>query len=233
MMAYKLQFASVLSQSDLLIEGTLLTLRLSAEAIVLGLAVGVLGALIRSDGPRPAAFLVRVYVEAIRNTPFLVQIFLVFFGLPAIGLRITANQAALLALVINLGAYSTEIVRAGIEAIPKAQIEAGLALSLTPLQVFRHIILIPALEKVYPSLTSQFTLTMLASSIVSSISAKELTNLAQVIDSETFRSFEVYLIVTAIYIALALIFRTGFWVTARLLFPHRQGRRMVAGGGMP
>ncbi len=90
---------------------------------------------------------VAVYVELIRNTPFLIQLFFIFFGLPALGLRLTEVQAAMLAMVINLGAYSAEIIRAGIEATPKGQFEAGASLALSPIQTFRHIVLVPALQK--------------------------------------------------------------------------------------
>jgi polar amino acid transport system permease protein len=209
-LAYQFQFGSVFAGFDQLLWGAWLTVVLSAAGIVLGLMVGIAGGWARSSGPSWLRWTVAVYVEAIRNTPFLVQLFLIFFGLPSLGIRMTAGTAALLTLTINTGAYCTEIVRAGIEAIPRGQIEAGRALGLTRLQVFRLLILFPALQTVYPALASQFTLMMLATSVVSQISAEELTFAANFMQSRTFRSFEIYAVVTVMYLALALIFRAFF-----------------------
>ncbi len=221
-MSYSFQFNDVFARFGELLYGALLTAELSAGAMVIGLVIGILGALGRVSRVAPLRWLIEAYVEVIRNTPFLVQIFLVFFGLPALGLRLSANQAGLLALIVNLGAYTTEIVRAGIEAVHKSQVEAGLSLALTKLQVFRHVVLIPALEKVYPSLTSQFILLMLASSIVSQISADELTAAANVVASDTFRYFEVYLVVTLMYLVLAGLFWVAFWLIGMGIFTRRR-----------
>ena len=108
---------------------------------------------------------------------------------------------------LNLGAYSTEIVRAGLEAIPRNQIEAGHSLGLSGWQVFRHIVMMPALQIIYPALTSQFVLLMLATSVVSQISAPDLFHVASIIQSRTFRDFEIYAVVAVIYLGLALMFR--------------------------
>ena len=189
-MSYVFQWGSVWPELDKLLLGTWLTLRLSAMAMVLGLTVGVLGALGKASAWRPVRALVHGYVEAVRNTPFLVQLLLIYLGLPSIGLRLTPDQAALLAMVVNLGAYATEIVRAGIEAVPAGQIEAGRALGLRPRHIFRFVILVPALRTVFPALGSQFILVMLASSVVSVISAEELTAVADTIIARNFRSFE-------------------------------------------
>ncbi len=117
--------------------GALLTLQLSAETMVLGLLLGVLGAWAKTSGGRVLRAVVQVYIEVIRNTPFLVQLLLAYLGLPRLGLRLTPDQAALLAMTVNLGAYATEIVRAGIEAVPSGQWEAGRALGLRPWPIFR------------------------------------------------------------------------------------------------
>ena len=135
----------------------------------------------------------------------------------------TASQSALIALSANLGAYATEIVRAGIEAIEKGKIEAGLSLGLSRLQVFRYVILFPALKIVYPALSSQFILLMLGSSIVSQISAEELTFSANFLQSRTFRSFEIYLAVTLMYLVLSGLFRGIFYAIKLLAFGRRHG----------
>ncbi|MGO4837906.1 amino acid ABC transporter permease, partial [Rhizobiaceae sp. 2RAB30] len=162
-----------------------------------------------------------LYVEAIRNTPLLVQLFIVFFGLPSLGLRLEANQAAVIALSINLGAYSAEIFRAGIESVQRSQIEAGRALGLTAGQTFRHVVLFQAVKAVYPALASQFVLLMLTTSVVSSIGATELFHQAAFIESRTFRSFEVYALITLSYLVLTLAFRALFSGVYWLVFVRR------------
>ena len=223
-MNYKFDFGAVFAAWDELLEGAWLTIQLSAAAMAIGLVVAILGALGKTAGPKPVRWLIDAYIEIIRNTPFLVQIFIIFFGLPALGLRLSANQAALFAMVVNVGAYATEIIRAGIESINKGQIEAGMALGLRWMQVFRYIILKPALRTVYPALTSQFILLMLSSSIVSAISAEELTSTANNIQSRTFRSFEIYIVVTLVYLGLSLAFSAVFAAIQRVAFAYPQSR---------
>jgi polar amino acid transport system permease protein len=194
-----------------------------------GLLVAIVCALVRMFGRRWAAAIVSAYVELIRNTPLLIQAFFVFFGLPAAGLRLSPDTAALITLTVNVGAYATEIVRAGLESVSRGQIEAGMALGLRPLQIFRKIVLFQALKAVFPALSSQFILIMLGSSIMSTISAEELTAAANNIQSRTFRSFEVYTVATGIYLALALGFSGVFAAIEHFVF-RRQER---AGRGTP
>ena len=149
---YQFNFQPVFENLDLLLYGAWLTVRLSFLAMILGLVVSLLGAVAKTSGIRPLRWLVDVYVEVIRNTPFLIQIFFIFFGLPAVGISMSPNTAALVALVINVGAYGTEIIRAGIESIPKGQIEAGRALGLSPVHIFRYVVVVPALRNIYPAL---------------------------------------------------------------------------------
>jgi len=221
---YQFQFGDVFASSEELLDGAWMTIQLSGTAMLIGLAVAVVCAMAKTSGPRPLRWLVNAYVEIIRNTPFLVQIFLIFFGLPSLGLRLSPWQAALIAMVVNVGAYATEIIRAGIESIQKGQVEAGMALGLSKLQVFRHVILIPALRAVYPALTSQFILLMLTSSVVSAISAEELTSVANDIQSQTFRSFEIYIVVTVMYLALSLMFSVLFAGIYRTVFAYADRR---------
>ena len=220
-MGYRFNFRDVLAQQNFLLEGLFLTLQLSFVTMLLGLTIGVACASLRLYGPRPVRLVVATYVETIRNTPLLVQLFLVFFGLPSLGLRLDATTASIIALTVNLGAYATEIVRAGLEAIPRAQVEAGVSLGLSGLQVFRHVVLMPALKIMYPALASQFILLMLATSVVSQISAPELFHTASIIQSRTFRDFEVYIVVAALYLALALAFRAVFAGLYQVAFARR------------
>src|ERR1035437_9688343 len=214
--SYEFDFAAVFAAWPELLQGMLNSLVLSALAMVIGMVVAVGGALGKTSGPRPLRLMIDGYIELIRNTPFLVQIFLIYFGLPALGIRLSSNMAALLALVVNVGAYGIEIVRAGIESIQKGQIEAGKSLGMRPLQIFRYIILKPAIQAIYPSLTSQFILLMLNSSVCSAIAASELTAVAGDIQSRTFRSFEVYFVVTCMYLAMSVLFWTVFAATERV-----------------
>ncbi|RMT00107.1 Amino acid ABC transporter permease, partial [Pseudomonas coronafaciens pv. oryzae] len=129
-MAYHFDFTPVLQNLDVLLRGALFTLELTAIGTLLGVSLGIVGAVVRAWKIQPFATIFAIYVELIRNTPFLVQLFFIFFGLPSLGVQITEWQAAVLAMVVNLGAYSTEIVRAGIQAIPKGQLEASAALAM-------------------------------------------------------------------------------------------------------
>jgi polar amino acid transport system permease protein len=224
-MTYSFQFRDVFAAWEFLLDGLVLTLELSVVTMVLGLLIGMAGAAARVYGAPWLKTLVAIYVETIRNTPLIVQLFLLFFGLPSAGLKFDANTAAMIALTINLGAYSIEILRAGLEAIPRSQIEAGQSLGLSGLQIFRYVIIFPALKVMYPALASQFVLLMLATSVVSQISAQDLFHAASIVQSRTFRDFEVYILVAAAYLALALLFRFLFGMIYLFVFARRKGRR--------
>jgi polar amino acid transport system permease protein len=220
-MNYTFRFSPVIARIDQLLDGLATTLWLSVAAIALGFLVGIAGALESGARSRLLRGSVLAYVEAIRNTPLLAQLFFIYFGLPALGLRLEALSAALITLVINLGAYSTEIVRAGIEAVPLGQRDAGAALGLTRWQIMRLIVLKPALKIVFPALASQFTLLMLATSILSQIGVEELFHMASLIDTTTYRSFEVYAVTCGFYLATAVAFRLLFALIYRIVFAER------------
>lgn len=221
-MHYQLDFTSVFMALPLLLKGIWLTITLSFLATVFGFMLGTLCAIGRRGTRRWLARLCSIYVETIRNTPLLVQVFLLYFGLATLHFRLSAFIVALLALVINVGAYTSEILRAGIESLHKGQIEAAECLGLSKAQIYWHVILRPATERVYPALTSQFVLLMLATSIVSQISAEELMAVANGIQSDTFRSFETYIVVAAAYLGLSLLMRLGLWGFGQMVFPRRR-----------
>jgi polar amino acid transport system permease protein len=223
-MDYVFHFGDVWAARDELAWGALLTIELSATSMVLSLLVAIAGAFGRTAGPVWLRGLIAAYVELVRNTPFLVQVFIIFFGLPAVGIRLDANQGALIAMVLNGSAYTIEIVRAGIEAITHGQIEAARALGLHRFQAFRLVILPQALRAIYTPLCSQFILLMLNSSVVSVISADELTAAAQDVQSRTFRSFETYIVAFGIYFVLSAVFSTVFALLGRWLFPRLSAR---------
>ena len=190
-----------------LINGAATTVGMTVVTAVLGFAVSVAGAAARRGGPAWARAAVASYVELIRNTPFIVQLFFIYFGLPSVGLHLNALLAAVLAMTINMGAYGSEIVRAGLDAVLPGQREAGRALGLTPRAIFVRIVLPQALRAVFPALSSQIVITMLESAVVSQIAVRDLTYEADLIQSHTFRSFETYLVVAAIYLALSVLLR--------------------------
>jgi polar amino acid transport system permease protein len=217
-MAYNFDFAPVMQNADLLLQGALFTLELTAIGTVLGVSLGIIGAMVRAWKIQPFSAIFGVYVELIRNTPFLVQLFFIFFGLPSLGVQISGWQAAVLAMVINLGAYSTEIIRAGIQAIPKGQLEAAAALAMTRFEAFRYVVLVPALGKVWPALSSQIIIVMLGSAVCSQIATEELSFFANFIQSRNFRAFETYLVTTLIYLVMALLVRQLLaWIGRRYI----------------
>lgn len=217
-----LDFGAILERWPSFLDGAILTLELAFIATVLGAAIGVLGAVGRRSSNSVLSRISTIYVEGIRNTPLLVQIFLVYFGLASLGLKFSAFTVAAAALTINVGAYTTEIIRAGFDAIPRGQIEAAEGLALSRAQIYWNVILWPGIEKVYPALTSQFVLLMLASSVTSQISAEELTAVANYVQSDTYRAFETYILVAIVYVILSLIMRAGFWVLGLVIFPRRR-----------
>lgn len=223
-MTYVFDYDWVFEYWPVLLKGIGITVELTLVGGVLGISLGVFCAWVRSLGPKWARPVVTAYVEMIRNTPFLIQLFFIFFGLPALGVRMTELQAANLAMVINLGAYSCEIVRAGIQATHAGQFEAGASLGMSRIQTFWYVVLIPALQRIWPALSSQVVIVMLGSAAVSQIAAEDLTFAANFIQSRTFRAFEAYFVSTLIYLALAILLRQLLRGLGWTLFPKRAAR---------
>ena len=221
-MTVELDFLAVLGQWPLLLKGLAVTIALTAVSAVVGLAVGVACAWARSQGPAPLKAAVGAYVELIRNTPFIVQLYFIFFGLPGLGVKLSPEAASVLAMVVNLGAYATEIVRAGIEATPRGQIEAAASLALDRWQIFTRVVLPPALRKVWPATVSQIIIVMLGSAVCGQISTPELSFAANLIQSRNFRAFEAFIVATLMYLALSIALRHLLnWVGPRFLFGGR------------
>lgn len=214
-----LDFSSVLAAWPIFLEGLAITAALTVVSCTLGTLLGTACAWCRVLGPRPARVIVACYVEFFRNTPFIVQIFFIYFGLPAMGLRFASFPAAIVALTINLGAYACEIIRAGIEATPRGQIEAAQCLGLGRWDIFARVVLPPALSRVWPGLTSQLIIIMLATAVCSLISTAELSYVTNRIAAQTFRQFEAYIVVTLLYLALSIGFRRLLqWLGPRFFF---------------
>jgi polar amino acid transport system permease protein len=227
-MRIQLDFAAVLSEWPLLLTGVAWTMALTIASVVVGTVLGIACAWVRGRGfgatfaPVWLKGLVGAYVELIRNTPFIVQLFFIYFGLPAAGFKLSAETASFIAMVVNLGAYATEIIRAGLEATPRGQIEAAQSLALSSRQTFFWVVLPPALKKVWPSLVGQIIIVMLGSSVCGQISTQELSYAADLIQSRNFRSFEAFIVVGTIYLLLSVAMRLVLnWAGAHFLFGRR------------
>lgn len=219
-MQYAFDFAPVFAAWPMFLDGAIQTLRMSAIAMVAGLMLGIIFMLMRMSRIAPLRMVAISYIELIRNTPFLVQVFFIYFGMPVLGVRLGGEEAAILAMSLNCAAYAAEIVRGGVQSIQPGQIEAGRALGLHAVDIYRFIIFRPAIRAVYPALCSQFILMMLNSSLVASVSAEELTYVAQTLDAQTFRSFEIYFVLGAIYLLLSQFFSVALQFIGRAYFSY-------------
>lgn len=201
-------------------KGAQVTLLVSVIAIVGGFPLGLVVGLARISRIPPLRWAAAAYIEFLRGTPLLVQIFIVVFGLPELGIGLGAFRGAIVALLINTSAYQAEIVRSGIQAIPSGQTEAALALGMTYGQTMRDVILPQALRLVIPPLTNEFIILVKDSSIVSLIGVLELMGYARVIGNRTFRLFEPFIAVACIYFvitySLSLLLQ---WAERRLAIP--------------
>jgi polar amino acid transport system permease protein len=217
---YVFDFSAVLAEFPSLLWGCVGTLGLALSGMALAIVIGIGGVVLRDSRFRALRWLVISFVELIRNTPFLVQIYFIFFALPFAGIRLNPTPTAIIALGVNGGAYAIEIIRGGVQSINKGQIEAGLALGLRKALVFRLIVLKPALRAIYPSLTSQFILLTLTTSIASAVAAYELTTVAKQIENASFRSFEVYGTATLLYLLMSFMMMKFFDLIAWRYFSY-------------
>lgn len=219
----EMDFLPVLANWPMLLKGLVLTAVLTGIALPLGMLLGVACAWARLHGGPLLRTVVASYVEVFRNTPFIIQLFFLFFGLPSLGLRMSPETASILAMTLNLGAYACEQVRAGIEATPRGQIEAAQCLALNRWQIFTRVVLPPSLGRVWPALTGQMIIVMLGSAVCSQISTEEISYAANLISSRTFRSFESYIVVTLSYLLLAVLLRQALnWLGPRFVFGQRR-----------
>ncbi len=206
----------------LLLEGAMTSAGLTIGGGVLGFVLAVLLAFARHRAVPVLAQVAAAYVEFIRNTPLIVQMFFVAFGLPMLfGYQLPFWGHALLALTLNFSAYFAEILRAGFATVDEGQGEAAAALGLRPLTIFRKIVMPQAIGRMFPSLSSQFIFLFLTTGIIAEIGVRDLANAGMYIDSRTFRTFEVFLTLTAIYIVLSLGFKAAMARIYVRVFPWR------------
>ena len=211
-------FRLIVDSVPLLARGALYTVQVSVLAIVFGLVLGWALGLIAVAGPRWLRALAWAYVQFIRGTPLLVQIFLIYFGLPAFGINVPAFWSGVIALGLNSGGFQAEIVRAGIESIDRGQSEAARSIGMSSLQALLLILVPQTIRRVIPPLTNELITLTKSSSLLSAIAVLELTHAGQAIIARTFAPFEIYTAVAVFYLALIAILSRGSALLERRVF---------------
>ncbi|BAS28782.1 amino acid ABC transporter permease [Limnochorda pilosa] len=199
-----LRWDLVLPRWPYILEGAWLTVRLTGISVGIGLVIGTLVGIARLARPWPVRSLASAYITFFRGTPLLVQIFLVYFGLPQVIGPIPREIAGITALSLNSSAYIAEIVRAGIQSIERGQLEAGWSTGLSHAQTLRHIILPQAFRRIVPPLGNEFVALLKDSSLVAVISLEELLRRGQLVATRNFRFFEMYIFIALIYLVLTV-----------------------------
>lgn len=187
------------------IDATLVTLKVSFFALLIGLILGVVVCMAKISKIKVLEILATIYIEVLRNTPLLVQILIIYFALPEFGIKFSAFMSAIIALSINSGAYISEILRAGINAIDKGQVEAGRSLGLNYWQTMKLIVLPQAFKNSLPALGNEFISLVKESSIVSFIGVTEIMFVAGAVKNATYEPFVPYFIAAAIYFVITSI----------------------------
>jgi len=202
--AYTFEWSAVWRGLPYLVQGAGLTVLISLIAMVLAAALGLGLAVLTQTAGRVARRLVEAYVEVFRNTPLLIQIFIVYFGLPQLGVRLSPFLSGLSALVLYAAAYNAEIFRAGLEAVPRGQHEAALSCGLSSAQALRFVIVPQAVRIAFPALGNNLVSLVKNSSLVSTIGMVELMFVANDISFNNFRTFEIYGTTAVLYVVLVL-----------------------------
>lgn len=189
--------------------GFWLTIKIVVFAIALGLPFGILLALARRSRLRLLSWAALGFIEVFRNTPFIIQVFLLYYVLPFYGLRLPAEQVGVLALAAFGSAYFAEVIRGGIDAVPAGQLESARAIGMSDLQAMRHIVLPQSLAIILPPLTNQMLSLIKESAILSTITVQEMTMTAIRVQGETFRPFEAFIMIALLYWVLNEVVATG------------------------
>lgn len=219
-MDYTINFSALLPYAGEFLRGAAFTAMLSGATVILSFAAAVPGVMARVAQSRAIRSVAKAYVDLVRNTPLLVLLYVLYFGVSSSGWRISAAQSGLIALVVNSTAYVIEIYRAGIAGLPQGQYEAAHALGLGTLKVWRLIIFPQALRIAFPALGNQVVAVVLGSSLVMVISVPDLTFAAFDAGAQTFRYFETFIVAGAVYMVLVQIINGGWRLTGRLVLPR-------------
>lgn len=189
---------------DIYLTGLLNTLEAAAIGLVLALIVGTVVGVIRYSSRGILGKVVACYISIVRNTPLVIQVYFIYFGLPSAGITLTAFETGLVALTFNSGAYLAEIIRAGLNAVPSGQAEAAHALGLNRSAALRRILLPQALPLAMPAVTGQFVQLIKDTSLLYTISVLELTQAANLVGNETYKFLEAYLVTWALYLIVCI-----------------------------
>ncbi|OBC00069.1 hypothetical protein A5784_21305 [Mycobacterium sp. 852013-50091_SCH5140682] len=232
---FEYQWRTVLAFWPDYLHAAVLALQITIAGFVLAFVIAAAAALARNSSSRLPRFIATCYVEAIRNTPVLLQIFIVYFAMPSFGLRLSAVTAGTIALGINVGAYLTEVLRAGMSSVGKGQLEAAQILGLSKPTVLLHIVAPQALRNVYPALVNNLIQVLLGTSLLSTIAVPEITGVATVVNARTLLFVQVFGIAVALYLVLSyglsavatLIERLGFKAPAPSGARKRRALRLI------
>ncbi|MGN0161932.1 MAG: amino acid ABC transporter permease [Lachnospiraceae bacterium] len=220
-----LDWSTPIKNLPLILQGALVSMLVTIVAYLVALLVGTITGYLRfKKGNKIINFILSAYVELMRNTPVLVQIYFFYFGLAQIKVFLPSAVAGILALSLFSGAYLSEIIRGGIASVPKGQWEAGMSLNLSKKRIFIDIILPQALRNIFPALINQFTLTLYATSLLSAIDVGELMKVTYKLNSKTFRTFELYVFALVIYMIMASMSMFVLRIINRKFFPSLSSR---------
>ncbi len=200
-----LDFSAITPYLHMLLSGAVITIQASFCSLLCGSILGILVGAIRVAPFAPLRALAAAYIYVIRGTPLLIQLFLIYFGLPSLGLNLPAFTAGIIGLTINSSGYVGEIVRGGIEAVPKGQWEASKVLGLSYIHTMRYIILPQAIRNMLPAIGNEFVTLIKESSLLSTLAITELTMVGQQVRSVTYASFETFIVVGIIYLVMTSI----------------------------
>jgi len=195
----------VMSQMPYLLEGVWMTIRLTFFAVGVGIIIGTILGLARVSKNKIFGGIAKAYIEFFRGTPLLVQLFLLYFGLPSLGIDMPNYLAAIIGLGLNSGAYVGEIVRSGINAIDTGQMEAARSLGMNYSQAMKYVVLPQAIKQVIPPLGNEFIALLKDSSLVSVIAVRDLTRQGRLIISRTYRSFLFWVVVALLYFIMTFV----------------------------
>jgi polar amino acid transport system permease protein len=198
------------------VRATWIVFGLTVLIILVSWVCGLVAAIAKTSALAPVRGAAAFYIWFVRGTPALVQVFIIYFGLPQLGLGLSPFVAGVLALGVNSGAYVAEIIRSGLSAIPRGQVESALALGMSRSDTMRRIVLPQVVRVVLPSITNEAISTLKNTSLLSTITVVELTLYAQMIIATTFRPFEFYIATAIIYLALTTILsQRAAWLERR------------------
>ena len=217
-MDYTFQFSEVLTELPYLLGGALVTLEIAFISFWGGAIIGLGGALAKVHGGPALRKTASSYVTALTNTPALVQIFLLYYALPDAGILLGPMTAVLIGLVLNAGAYLTEIIRAGIVSVRQSEMDAGVTLGMSRLQLVRYVMLPHTAKTIYAPLSNFFVWLVLGSSLAALFGVEELTGRAINVSTANLRSIETFAVVAVIYVVLTVFASASLALAGRWLF---------------